>query len=341
VDRLTRSLGTPIELHAPLQALTLSITADALFGIELGPDGEAMRHLARCYTDRLAQPTLLDFLLPENWISPKDFQRRRFRRRWMALIERIVAERRRIRLETPDMFELLARSETEPGRFEQQVATMLITGSETSGAALFWAIYLVAAAPEIQALIAAEAAAASLDTADAAAVLPSLVHTQAVVQEAMRLYPPALSIVRQAREADMADGIPIPAGAIVEVAPYVLHRHRKYWAEPDRFDPSRFLPGAPPPERHTYLPFGVGPRICIGAQFALAETVLILATLIRRFRIEPTSDRPVGLVTRITLQPENPLPFRLSLRPEEAPAAPQMLDRPDQRPARCPVAGAL
>jgi cytochrome P450 len=135
-----------------------------------------------------------------------------------------------------------------------------------------------------------------------------------VLDEAMRLYPPAFSIVRRARAADVADGVAIPKGAIVQTAPWVLHRHRRLWDAPDRFDPTRFLPGAAAPARFTYLPFGAGQRLCIGSQFALAEATLVLALLMRRFRLTPTTDTPVTPVARITLQPDHPPPFRITPR---------------------------
>ena len=100
-------------------------------------------------------------------------------------------------------------------------------------------------------------------------VLPRLVRTRAVVSEALRLYPPAFTIARQAIGPDRAGAIDIPRGSVLLIAPWVLGRHRRLWRDPDAFDPSRFLPGAPPIPRFAYLPFGAGPRVCVGAQFAL------------------------------------------------------------------------
>ncbi len=299
------------ELFAPLQTLTLSVAAEALFSMDIRPHVETIRMLARGYATRLAQPTMLDFLLPAAIPSPRDFPRRRFRRRWMKLIGQMIAERRRAPPASPDLFDLLAASEIERGLFDQQVATMLITGSETTGAALFWSVYLLARHPEAQARVAAEAETAATDPVQAYNMLP---YTRAVVQEALRLYPPALSIVREALAEDEAGGVPIPKGATIEMAPWVLHRHQKLWREPNRFDPSRFLPEAPPPGRDTYMPFGIGQRACIGMQFALVETVMVVSALARAFRIQPTSDRPVAPVINITLQPDDPAPFRLTPR---------------------------
>ncbi len=98
------------------------------------------------------------------------------------------------------------------------------------------------------------------------------------------------------------------------IAPWLLHRHRKFWNEPDRFDPSRFLPGAPVPDRFAYLPFGVGPRVCIGAQFALTEATLVLARLVQAFEIRRVDNRPVIPVAAITVRPDYPPPFQLRSR---------------------------
>src|SRR6266853_588071 len=282
-----------------------------------------LRDLITGYTGHLGRPTLLDFLLPLAIPSPRDFARRRVRRRWMKLIRQVIAERRRIASEAAphDLFDLLSTARDpesgapfSPEGLADQVATMISAGHETTGLALFWSLYLVAAAPTVQQRIAAEAAALDLGPEGAAEALPRLVYTRAVVQEALRLYPPAFMIARQARDADTAGGIRVPARAVVFIAPWVLHRHRRLWTQPEVFDPSRFLPGTPPPDRFAYLPFGVGPRVCIGAQFALTEATLVLARLVRAFAISRADNRPVIPVAAITVRPDHPPPFRLRAR---------------------------
>jgi unspecific monooxygenase len=249
-----------IAVFAPLQSLTLAVAAEALFSIDIRSYNEDIRTLARDYSARLAQPTMLDFLMPLGIPSPRDFPRRRFKRRWMALVARMIADRRQTIVDTPDMFDMMSESEIERGLFDQ------------------------------------------------------LVYTRAVIQEALRLYPPALSIVRQALADDVADGVAIPAGATVEMAPWVLHRHETLWPHPNVFDPTRFLAGRSPPARCAYIPFGIGQRACIGMQFALVEAVHVIAALVQAFHIEPTTDRPVIPAIRITLQPHNPHPFRFRPR---------------------------
>jgi cytochrome P450 len=234
----------------------------------------------------------------------------------MALIGRLIAERR---ARGPggasgDLFDLLSTEERDPDRLADQFATLITAGHETTAVALFWALHLVAATPEVGERIAEEAAPLDLGPEGAAEALPTLVYTRAVVQETLRLYPPAFTLARQARGADAAGGIAIPARAVVLIAPWVLHRHRRLWDEPEKFDPARFLPGASPPERCAYLPFGMGPRVCIGAQFALTEATLVLAAMVRAFHIERADTEPVVPVAVVTTQPDHPPLFRLAPR---------------------------
>src|SRR4029079_13963576 len=120
-----------------------------------------------------------------------------------------------------------------------------------------------------------------------------LKFTRAVIDETMRLYPPAFLIARAAAGPDSIAGLPVSKNDIVLIAPWLLHRHEKLWRDPNAFIPGRFLPGAPPPDRFAYLPFGVGARICIGAHFVLVEATLVLARIIGAFRVELVDSAPV------------------------------------------------
>jgi cytochrome P450 len=311
IERLTPE--APVNLLAEMQFLALEIAGRALFSVVMDRHRAELRELITGYTEHIGRPSLLDFLLPMALPSPRDLARRRFRRRWMGLIGRIIAERAAIDTVPDDLFALLS-SCCDRDRLADQVATLITAGHETTALALFWALYLLAVTPAAQERVAAEVAGADLGPDNAADVLPRLVYTRAVVHEALRLYPPAFTLVRQARRADNAGGVAVPAGAILFIAPWVLHRHRRLWAEPERFDPGRFLPGAPPPDRFAYLPFGMGPRVCVGAQFALTEATLVLAALIQAFRIERADHEPVAPTAMVTTQPEPHPLFRLHRR---------------------------
>jgi unspecific monooxygenase len=316
IDQFAGRGERPIDLLAEMQFLALEVAGRSMFSLAMDRHGAELRELVTGYAEHLGRPSLLDFLLPLAIPSPREFARRRFRRRWMALIGRLIAERRTRGLEgaSGDLFDLLSTEERDPDRLADQFATLITAGHETTAVALFWALYLVAATPEVGERIAAEAAAVDLGPQGAAEALPRLVYTRAVVQEALRLYPPAFTLARQARRADAAGGIAIPARAVVLIAPWVLHRHRRLWDQPEKFDPARFMPGAPPPERCAYLPFGMGPRVCIGAQFALTEATLVLAAMIRAFHIERAYSEPVVPVAIVTTQPDHPPLFRLAPR---------------------------
>ena len=150
----------------------------------------------------------------------------------------------------------------------------------------------------------------SVGTADA----ERLKFTRAVIDETMRLYPPAFLVARSAYAPDTVAGVKIKAGDALLIAPWLLHRHEKLWRDPNAFIPQRFMAPAPPPDRFAYLPFGVGPRICIGAHFALTEATLALAKLIGAFRVELIDKTPVTPVGVVTTQPNRSPMFTIRPR---------------------------
>ena len=319
-DRLAGELtalgGAEIDLFARLQLLALEVAAAALFSFDIAEGAPALRAEMHAYAAGIGRPGLLDFMLPRGLPTPRSLARRRFRRRWMACIAELLAGRRAQPIADPprDLYDMMAAAGGGADRLVEQCATMLVAGHETTAVALFWACHLVAALPDVQRRLAEEAGALDLGPDGTAAALPGLVYARAVVDETLRLYPPAFSIVRQARRADDAAGVAIPPRAVVLIVPWVLHRHRRLWRNPDAFDPGRFLPDAEPLARFSYLPFGTGPRACVGAQFALTELVLVLARLTRDFHIDMADDRPVLPRATITLQPDRSPLFRLRPR---------------------------
>jgi cytochrome P450 len=199
-----------------------------------------------------------------------------------------------------------------PPQLRDQVATMIVAGHETTALTLFWSLYLLANARAEQELLAAEAS--GIDLAPDVAAEAKLPYTRAVVNETLRLYPPVFAIVRMANAADRIGDLEIAAGSVVIVAPWVLHRHTKFWNNAEAFDPARFQAGDPPAHRFAYLPFGAGPRVCIGAQFALTEASLVLARLAQRFEFALAEDAPVLPLAIVTTQPNRPALFRLRAR---------------------------
>jgi unspecific monooxygenase len=320
IDDLHAAAPGPVDVFAAVQRLALDIAGRTMFSLEMDEASERLRGFVTRYGQGLGRPRLLDFLLPLSIPSPHDVARHFFRRRWTAFINTLMEARKRqgSAADQPrDLFDLLlgARDpETgaafSPTQLADQVSTMILAGHETTAVTLFWSLYLLSRAPDVQARVAEEAAAA----ASSAPALERLPYTRAVVDEAMRLYPPAYVIVRAAREADEICGTPVAPGDLVVVSPWVLHRHQRLWRNPGAFDPRRFLPGAPPIDRFAYLPFGVGPRVCIGAHFALTEATLVLSRLVGAFRFGIADTNPVLPVAIITTRPDRHPPFHLAPR---------------------------
>jgi cytochrome P450 len=315
--------GREVDLLAAMQFLALDIAARSMFSLEIQRHGAALRSMIARFGMRLGRPYFLDMMLPRGIPTPHDLARRRFRSQWIALMDQIIEARLRApKSEGPrDLFDvLLAARDPETGaafsraQLRDQMATMIVAGHETTALTLFWSLYLLASAPAEQERLLQDVRAMDLDPEHAADALPKLVYTRAVVDEALRLYPPAFVIVRKAIAPDQVGGVTIPKGALVSIAPWVLHRHVRLWKDPDAFNPSRFLGEAPKAHRFAYLPFGAGPRVCVGSQFALAEATLVLASLMQRFEIALADDTPVLPVGIVTTQPDHPAPFRLRLR---------------------------
>jgi len=313
----------PLNLLSAMQQLALEIAGRSMFSLEMGEHGPALREYIARFSGTLGRASLIDMILPRSMSAPRDYARRRYQARWMQLIDRIMETRMRAAAtDRPrDLFDLLvAARDPETGtpftrpQLRDQVATMIAAGHETTGTTLFWSLYLLASAPWEQDRVAAEARDVAIGESTVEQALPKLAYARAVVSEALRLYPPAAIISRQAIGADRAGGIGIAAGSQVVIMPWVLHRHRRRWTDPDVFDPARFLPGAPPPDRFAYLPFSVGPRVCVGAAFAMAEATLILAMIVRTFRVELDDPEPILPVGQMTLQPSRPGWFRLRPR---------------------------
>ena len=207
---------------------------------------------------------------------------------------------------------LLAAKDPETGRglndaeVKANVLTFFFAGQESTATALTWATYLLSQSPEWSARVTAEAQRELDGPLDGTA--ERLRETRAVIDEAMRLYPPFVGITRMASRRDELAGRTIERGTMLVVSPYVLHRHHLLWDDPDLFDPGRFLDGAARKiDRYAYLPFGVGPRMCIGAGFALQEATIVLATIMEHFTLALAPGQSVWPLQRFTLRPRDPL----------------------------------
>jgi unspecific monooxygenase len=312
VAKLVSDGARPVDLRGVMQRMTLEIAGRTMFSFGMETHGATLRDFVMEYGERLAQPGLLDLALPLWFPTLQDFARSRFRKRWTRFVAMLMAERRAAGKTTDapprDLFDLMdaARDpETGEGFSDEQlgdeVATMILAGHETTATALFWSLYLLALDPAAQDQVAAEARTVGITGTPE---VERLKFTRAVLDETMRLYPPAFLVARAARGADTISGMPVKPKDVILIAPWLLHRHEKLWRDAGAFMPQRFLPPSPPPARFAYLPFGAGPRICIGAHFALVEATLALAKLVGTFRIDLADKAPVMPIGVVTTQPD-------------------------------------
>jgi unspecific monooxygenase len=321
IAKLKAVSHAPVDLREVMQRMTLEIAGRTMFSFGMDRHGAALRDFVMEYGENLARPNFLDLALPLGWPTPRDFSRARFRKRWTSFVGMLMAERRAAGKNEGapprDLFDLMgAARDPETGaaftdeQLGDEVATMILAGHETTATALFWSLYLLALDPATQEELASEAQAAAID---GALDIEQLKFTRAVVEETMRLYPPAFLIARAAAGADTIAGFPVKKHDVVLIAPWLLHRHEKLWRDPNAFIPQRFMTGTPP-DRFAYLPFGVGARVCIGAHFALVEAVLALAKIIGAFRVTLVDKAPVMPVGVVTTQPDRSPMFAITAR---------------------------
>jgi cytochrome P450 len=315
-----------LDIAEEMKVLTLQIICRTLFST----DADELAGLARGaleFTQGSLEFGLLD-VLPV--IGPRRIKRTvdAIRAQFKGIdsaIYRLIGEREKIRDEAPKDFltRLVAAKDPDDGagmsasEVRDEVITIFMAGHETTAVTMTWVWYLLSQHPQEEAKLHEELDTVLAGRAPTQDDLPSLVYTRMIIEEAMRVYPPAPGLsVRQAKEADEICGFKVWPGLQVLISPWILHRHRRLWDEPERFDPTRFSKEASDKRpRFAYLPFGGGPRVCIGATLAMTEAILILAVLAQKFRLRLKEPQDVKLQTRITLRPKNKLMTILQRRP--------------------------
>ncbi len=334
--------GRVIDAALDMTRITLDVLERTIFTQGVSWDPDALGRAVTRYFDGIGRIDPIDIFGFPEWVPRIGRLRARPAIRFFEEVvgELIEGRRALIASGTPaprDLLTLLleaADPETGRGLSDDDVRANIVTfigaGHETTANTLSWALYLLSQDAQARETIERE-----VDEVLGAGPfeprhLEELVYTRAVLDETMRLYPPAPILTRAAIADDQIGDLHIPADSVVTIAPYVLHRHRTLWEDPDGFCPQRFMPGARQRiDRFAYLPFGAGPRVCIGSSFAIQEAVIVLATIVRTMRLDLEPGHVVKPVHRITLRLEGGLPMRLmprSKRPVEKPA--------DPRPAR-------
>jgi len=310
--------GQAVNVAADVTRLTLDVLERTIFSDGLGRDTEDVRAAMRVYFDSIGRIDPLDLLgVPDFVPRLGQFAARRALALFRDAVDRIIATRRqRLAEEAPprDILSLLIEArDPETGRslseegIRSNIITLIVAGHETTASAVIWSLVLLASAPQWRQRVKDEIDrvgenAAFEDLAD------RLIETRAVLEEALRLYPPLPAISRVAVAEDVLAGVRIPKGTLVVIAPYVVQRHRRLWEDPDAFDPTRFLPSRREAvDPFAYLPFGRGPRGCIGITFAMQEATLILRSILGSLDLDLRPDMQIWPVHRITLQPSNGL----------------------------------
>ena len=302
-------------------AATLEVVGRTLFGGDVGDDGErvvaAVLEGLQVVVARARTP------IPWPRWAPTPGNRRLARTEAVldAAVGHVVARRRSAGVgeHDGDLLALLLRA-VDAGALSEtsvrgEVATMVVAGHETVASALTWTLDLLARHPGVQQRVHAEVdALGGRDHQVGWDDLAALPLVRAVLDEALRLYPPAWVVTRKAAVDDVVDGVAVPAGTLVIVSPWLLHRIEESFPDPERFDPDRFLADAPPsPAKGRYVPFGAGPRLCIGRDFALVEAALVLATLLRARSVAPVGPAP-PVDASVTLNPRGGLVLRFAPR---------------------------
>ncbi len=303
--------------------LTYEVLAETLFSNEIAGEPEQFGDRVERLLETMGRVDPLDLLAAPDWLPRLTRLRGRSALAFFRQIVRDTMEMRRSKLDKnppEDFLTLLLRAEGPNGltraEVEDNIITFIGAGHETTARALGWAFLLLAHAPEERARVEEEVDRVTATVTDPYEWLDAMPFTRAVFEEALRLYPPAPSINREVVADEQWRDLDLKAGTQVLVMPWTIHRHRLYWDNPDAFMPQRFWPeNRDRIDRFQHLPFGAGPRICIGAAFALQEAVIAMAVLMRRFRFDMAPGAPDPWpVQKLTTQPEGGLSMTVNLR---------------------------
>lgn len=318
VERLRRSAHRgPVNIVTELTGLTLGVLGRTLLDADLGQFetlGESFTAVQDQAMFELATLSAVPMWIP----LAQQMRFRRARAELQAIVDELVARRRRELSDARDdvLSRLIVSADAEPDarvgqqRLRDELVTLLLAGHETTASTLGWTLHLVDRHPQVRERLHAEAVQVLGDGRPVYEDLHRLRYTTMVVQEAMRLFPPVWLLPRRALHADEIGPYRVPAGADVVVSPYTMHRHPRFWHRPEQFDPDRFAPGSTSDRpRYAYIPFGAGPRVCVGSSLGMMEAVVVLAMLARELRLVRVPTHPVVAEPMLSLRIRNGLPM--------------------------------
>jgi cytochrome P450 len=312
--------GQVRDIHAELMRVTFDVVARCLFGADLAERAEGVETAVGVLSDHFLNPLFWSPIL--RWLpAPSNLRFRRAVRLLDGIVYDLIRQGRGGGLDPGSLLSRLLEAQRQAGgrltdrQLRDEMVTLLLAGHETTALALSYTFYLLARHLEAEARLVAELQEALGGRAPTAEDVPRLRYAEWVVKEAMRLYPPAWGLGREAIADCEVGGYHVPRGTQVLTIQWVVHRDPRWFEEPEAFRPERWaddlerrLP------RCAYFPFGDGPRICVGQQFALTEAVLVLATVARRYRLTLVGDEPLELVASITMRPRRGITMRVQGR---------------------------
>ncbi len=317
--------GEEINVHTEMGKLTAEIIARTLFGEKLGSENSAaVVDAFAAYQSVVKQMALSNFLgLPDWWpnVNAKVGKARKAAKTIHKAVDAIIAKAEEGGHDGTLVAELLKANQTESGidtmtkkQIRNELIVLFMAGHETTANVLAWTWYLISQAPEVEKKLHAELDEVLQGRTPEFADVDKLKYTRAILDETMRLYPPVPILSREALEEDTIRGKKVPPGSIMLIVPWLIQRHKKYWDKPDHFIPERFMPDAPKPIKFTYIPFSAGPRVCLGKNFGIIESVLSIAILAQKFRLSLDDNQKVEHECRLTLRPKGRLPMKIHSR---------------------------
>ena len=320
-DRVAGEFRAPErrDVHADMLRITLGVVSRTLFGTDASDSAERIGKAIEEIMERYLGIGGTGFALPKNWPTPGN---RRFKRAVRELDEMLlgfIRDRRSSGSDPGDLLSMLLRAQDDDGarmndrQLRDECVTLFGAGHETTALALTYALHLLSTNQHVELRLVSELRDVLGERPASVEDVPKLRYTECVIKEALRLYPPAWAIGREAAVDCELGGYRVPKGTQVGLFQYVVHRDPRFFSDPDTFRPERWEAASHLP-RFAYFPFGGGPRICIGNTFAMMESVLVLATLMRRFRFEAAPGGKLELKPSITLRPRHGLPMWVTPR---------------------------
>jgi cytochrome P450 len=314
--------GEVRDVHEDMMRLTLRIVGKTLFDSDVESEApDVARELMAALVELSNQMVGPEFLLPARIPTPSRLRLQHAVRRLDPIVYRIIAERRASGVDEGDLLSMLLRAQDEDGsrmtdrQLRDEAMTIVLAGHETTALALSWTWYLLSEQADAEARLADELDDVLGDRNPNVADVPRLRYAEAVVMEAMRLYPPVFGIGRESIAACEVGGHALPAGSNVYMVPWVIQRDPRFFEAPDEFRPERWLDGLQKRlPRFAYFPFGGGPRLCMGQSFAMLESVLLLSTIARSWRLSLSPGHRVELLPTLTLRPKHGLRMQLRRR---------------------------